>query len=465
MQIIHHGASSGVTGSCHELRLGQYGVLIDCGLFQGDESHRSLNIEFPTEHIQALLITHCHIDHIGRIPWLLAAGFRGPIYATEATAALLPLMLDDGLKIQLNLNSQQRASFIDLVNSLLRPVPYNGLAPITLPNGERIVACFKPAGHILGSAYIELELPNNEKVVFSGDLGPCNTPLLVDPISPEHADTLVIESTYGQKHHESICERSHRLELLIKRSLQDGGVILIPAFSVGRTQELLFDLENIIAQFPTCTKPLNAPSDPLLSSLNWKRLPIILDSPLAADITEQYELFQRLWTKEAKQRVLSGRHPLSFSQCITVKSHQEHMALVNRLKVSGEPAIVVAASGMCTGGRIMNYLEALLPDERTDVLMVGYQARGTLGAQLVRGKARVNINNCSVKVNAKIHSISGYSAHADKGDLIQFVENIEKGPSRIHIVHGDYQSQKALAKELKKIKPDCDIRLAFEQSL
>ncbi|MGF1726733.1 MBL fold metallo-hydrolase RNA specificity domain-containing protein [Photobacterium nomapromontoriensis] len=461
MHITHHGAFEGVTGSCHELRWGKHGVLVDCGLFQGSESNNSLNIEFPVEHIQALLLTHCHIDHVGRIPWLLAAGFRGPIYATEATAALLPLMLDDGLKIQLNLNTSQRNQFLSLVNRLLKPVPFDCLAPIPLPSGERINAYFRQAGHILGSAYIELELPDGHIVVFSGDLGPSETPLLVDPISPRKVDTLIIESTYGDRQHDRVRDRGSRLARVITRSLRDGGAILIPAFSVGRTQELLFDIETLMADaaiMPVCE---GATSD----KIQWQRLPVILDSPLATQITEQYDLFQRLWTKEAKQKVQLGRHPLSFSQCITVESHQEHIALVNRIKSTGEPAIVIAASGMCSGGRIMNYLEALLPDSRTDVVFVGYQAKGTLGQNLLTGANKVEINGQRVAVKARRHELSGYSAHADQADLVQFVANIEQGPSKIHIVHGEHRAQAVLADALRKVKPQSSIMLAAEHRM
>ena len=249
MQIIHHGAYNGVTGSCHELRWQQSGILIDCGLFQGEEAPAALDIEFPVEHIQALVITHCHIDHIGRIPWLLAAGFRKPIYASEATAALLPLMLDDGLKIQLNLNKSQRSKFLSLIKSLLRPVPFGCQAPVMLPSGDRLTLYFRQAGHILGSAYVEVVMPDEQVVVFSGDLGPSDTPLLVDPTSPERADVLVLESTYGNRLHERQSERSDKLKQIIEQSLQDGGAILIPAFSVGRTQELLFDIEKPDCRF------------------------------------------------------------------------------------------------------------------------------------------------------------------------------------------------------------------------
>nr|WP_255725105.1 MBL fold metallo-hydrolase [Photobacterium sp. OFAV2-7] len=459
VNIIHHGARTGVTGSCHEVRIGNYGLLIDCGLFQGEEGGSLLDIDFPIEHIRALLLTHCHIDHVGRLPWLLAAGFRGPIYATEATAALLPLMLEDGLKIHLGLNKVQCSRFTQLVQQLLKPIPFDCRVELILPSSELVSICFRPAGHILGSAYIELVLPEEgqvnhscgHKVVFSGDLGPSNTPLHVDPQSPEQVDTLVIESTYGNKQHQPVCQREQHLASLIDRSLEDGGAVLIPAFSVGRTQELLFDIENLIA------KAITGISRQLDSTVKWHQLPVILDSPLAMEVTQQYVTFQRLWTKEAKQRVISGRHPLSFEQCVTINQHSDHIALVNRLKATGEPAIVVAASGMCAGGRIMNYLEALLPEPQTDVVMVGYQARGTLGRQLLEQPKSVDINNRRVDVNAAIHSLSGYSAHADQDDLVQFVANIKHGPSQIRIVHGDVAAQEALAQQLATTKPDCEI--------
>lgn len=474
MQIIHHGARTGVTGSCHEVRIDSHGLLIDCGLFQGEEGGRSLDIEFPIGHIQALLLTHCHIDHVGRLPWLLAAGFRGPIYTTEATAALLPLMLEDGLKIHLGLSKAQCDKFTRLVKTLLKPIPFDCRVEIVLPSGELVSLCFRPAGHILGSAYIELLLPGEQpseqpgeqlgeqKVIFSGDLGPCDTPLHVDPKPPAQVDTLVIESTYGDKKHHSVALREQQLATIIERSLRDGGAILIPAFSVGRTQELLFDIENIIARaLPLLSQ--HKGSQQGRAAVRWQQLPVILDSPLAIEITQQYITFQRLWAKEAKQRVINGRHPLSFEQCITINQHSDHLALVNRIKATGEPAIIVAASGMCAGGRIMNYLQALLPDPRTDVIMVGYQAKGTLGRKLLGQPKRVDINDREVEVKATVHSMSGYSAHADQDDLMKFVTNIEQGPKQIRIVHGDVTAQEALAKKLTLVKPDCEIIIAADE--
>ncbi|TOC07190.1 MBL fold hydrolase, partial [Vibrio parahaemolyticus] len=419
--VLHHGGKDTVTGSCHELQLERGSILVDCGLFQGKDAllgrqNRSLTIEFSLTKVKALVLTHAHIDHIGRLPWLLAAGFRGKIYCTRATAELVPLMLADGLKLQLGLGQQQRQHILNLIKQRLVPCDYHNWISI---KGLAYLR-FQPAGHILGSAYLEFKLSNNEVVVFSGDLGPSNTPLLPDPIPPVKADYLFIESTYGDKHHESVKSRSTRLLSIIEHALEDGGVIVIPAFSVGRTQELLFDIEQLLYQ----------------ESLH-NALPVILDSPLAREVTKTYRRFKKLWGKEAKKRVVQHRHPLGFEQCITIETHAEHMRLVNRLASTSEPAIVVAASGMCEGGRVVNYLEALLPDSRNDVLFAGYQAEGTLGRQIQDGANTVEIAGKQIIVKAQIHTISGYSAHADQSDLIRFVEGIHPPPKEVHLIHGE----------------------------
>ncbi|TOA18200.1 MBL fold metallo-hydrolase RNA specificity domain-containing protein [Vibrio parahaemolyticus] len=421
MKVLHHGGKDTVTGSCHELQLERGSILVDCGLFQGKDSllgrqNRSLTIEFSLTKVKALVLTHAHIDHIGRLPWLLAAGFRGKIYCTRATAELVPLMLADGLKLQLGLGQQQRQHILNLIKQRLVPCDYHNWISI---KGLAYLR-FQPAGHILGSAYLEFKLSNNEVVVFSGDLGPSNTPLLPDPIPPVKADYLFIESTYGDKQHEQTKSRSTRLLSIIEHALEDGGVIVIPAFSVGRTQELLFDIEQLLYQ----------------ESLH-NALPVILDSPLAREVTKTYRRFKKLWGKEAKKRVVQHRHPLGFEQCITIETHAEHMRLVNRLASTSEPAIVVAASGMCEGGRVVNYLEALLPDSRNDVLFAGYQAEGTLGRQIQDGANTVEIEGKQIIVKAQIHTISGYSAHADQSDLIRFVEGIHPPPKEVHLIHGE----------------------------
>lgn len=453
VKLKHHGGKLGVTGSCHELSINNnsnnnQGILIDCGLFQGKDAkdengnERKLDIEFPISHLKALILTHSHIDHIGRLPWLLAKGFKQPIYCTPATAELVPLMLDDGLKLQLGLNKGQRARVLELIRKQIKPIPYNQWHRVPLsscssleakrPTRSSLYIRFQPAGHILGSAYVEIKLPNNKIIVFSGDLGPSNTPLLPDPISPKRADILVIESTYGNKRHDSVETRASRLQEIIERSLEDGGAIIIPAFSVGRTQELLFDIEHLIHHQKIDTK-----------------IPVILDSPLANKVTKQYRRFKKLWSKEAKNKIVNQRHPLNFEQCITIDSHKEHMSLVNRLKTTAEPCIIVAASGMCNGGRVMNYLEALLPDKRTDIILAGYQAHGTLGRDIQNKHKTVWIDNQEIEVNAQIHTMSGYSAHAEQSDLIRFVKGIKEGRKEIHIVHGEKDARDELERKLK----------------
>lgn len=427
--VINQGGKHTVTGSCHELKLPHCSILIDCGLFQGKDIHlgnrrASLDIEFPVKHIKALVLTHAHIDHIGRLTWLLAAGFKGPIYCTKATAELVPLMLEDGLKMQLGLNYQQRQQGLNVIKKQLKPHDYQQWLPM-LPT---LSAC----GSILGSAYVEFKLLNNEIIVFSSDLGPSNTQLLPDPKPPKRADYLFIETIYGNKEHEDIATRIERLNAIIDHALQDGGVILIPALSVGHTQELLFDIEQLIHQRD-------------LSS----SLPIILDSPLAKRVTKTYRCFKKLWGKEAKQKLNNHSHPLAFEQRITVESHREHQALVSRLASTDEPAIVVATSGMCEGGRSVNYLKALLPDERNDVLFAGYQAQGTLGREIQSGSHTVDIDNQPIEANAQIHTISGYSAHADQSDLLKFVTGIPAQPKAVHLIDGEKEAKKELGEKLE----------------
>ncbi|MDN3679493.1 MBL fold metallo-hydrolase [Vibrio tapetis subsp. quintayensis] len=452
-KVIHHGGKNTVTGSCHELQLGKSGLLIDCGLFQGNDltnrGNKALDIDFPIKHIKALFLTHSHIDHIGRIPWLLAAGFKAPIYCTSSTAELAPLMLEDTLKLQLGLEKGQRARILELIRKQIKPIPYNRWERLALSSTSNLAfsTCyfrFQPAGHILGSAYIEIKLPNSQVIVFSGDLGPSNTPLLPDPKPPKRADYLYLESTYGDKTHQDIATRRNRLNKIIQNSLNNGGTIIIPAFSVGRTQELLFDIEQLL-------------HDQKLSH----RLPIIVDSPLASKITRSYRRYRKLWNAEAKNKVSNSRQPLKFSQCTVIQDHKQHMGLVNRLATSGEPAIVISASGMCQGGRVVNYLKALLPDKRTDVIFAGYQAHGTLGRTLQNTTKyvmnSVDINGERIPLKAQVHTMSGYSAHADQSDLAKFVAGIGSQVSEIHLIHGDVEPKKTLKQLLVKQNPSTKV--------
>jgi metallo-beta-lactamase family protein len=400
-EILHHGAVDGVTGSCHQLRLLSSGdsALIDCGLFQGDEGGNSddelalKKIDFSLQGVKALLVTHCHIDHVGRIPYLLAAGFDAPIYATEATAHLLPLVIEDAIKVGVTRDARLIRLYLKKLQDLLVPVPYKEWFPVEGMSGVK--AKFQVAGHILGSAYIEFDIKDkaqkskSERVVFSGDLGAPYSPLLPAPKAPYRADYLVIESTYGDRLHESRRDRRKYLQQTIERCFLDGGTVLIPAFSIGRTQELLYELEEIIHNIDKFRSSKNRSSKNIIAAAVpeksvWDHLDIIVDSPLASKFTSSYRELKILWDAEARAKVRAGRHPLGFESLLTIDSHSDHLDTVAYLRKTGRPAIVIAASGMCAGGRMQNYLKALLPDKRTDVLFVGYQAKGTPGRDIQR---------------------------------------------------------------------------------
>lgn len=462
--ITHHGAADGVTGSCHQLILhNAASILVDCGLFQGAEVSdnnsqtdplQKLLIDFPLDNIRALVVTHCHIDHVGRIPYLLAAGFNGPIYATEASAHLLPLVLEDAIKVGITRDEGVIGPVLKRIKELLVPVPYKTWAQISLGESGTLPVKFHPAGHILGSAYVEFCLPyptpthKDTRVVFSGDLGAPYAPLLPAPKSLYRCDDLVLESTYGDKNHTHRANRREQLTQVIAEAFVDKGTILIPAFSIGRTQELLYEIEEIIH---------SAKLNPALAKLglHWDYIDVIVDSPLASRFTQSYRELKALWDAEAMRKVNAGRHPLSFEQLLTIDSHQEHMQTVEYLRHTGRPAIVIAASGMCSGGRIMNYLKALIEDSRTDIVFVGYQARGTPGRDIQTygpRKGYVLLDGQRYNINADVFTLSGYSAHADQKGLVNFVKRMRHKPARIRLVHGETHAKQALQHELEKVK-------------
>ncbi|WP_312911603.1 MBL fold metallo-hydrolase [Stutzerimonas nitrititolerans] len=572
-QIEHHGAKDGVTGSCHQLDMNATtSLLVDCGLFQGDdasipsgEGGSRLPIDFPLDTIKALVVTHVHIDHVGRIPYLLAAGFEGPILCSEASAKLLPIVLEDAFKLSFSRDQQRIERYIDIVESRLVALPYQHW--FTLVDTDELNARIRlqRAGHIIGSAYVEIDLDypqvgESKRIVFSGDLGAPHAPFLMPPQPPERADILVLESTYGDRIHEDRQTRRQRLEAVIEQALQDQGTVLIPAFSIGRTQELLYELEEIIhtrsigasslanmlpsetvpassasvgasslaksnstEQPPLSTETRAAPIPPLpageragvrgretipengitseraglrsketslaissdaeqpplppagegrgegqksaqneaplaenhspdQSTTNWPKLPIILDSPLASRFTAAYRELKPFWNQEARDRVQSGRRPLAFEQLITIDSHSDHQRIVNHLTQTARPAIVIAGGGMCSGGRIVNYLKAMLGDKRHNVLFVGYQAKGTPGHAIQTYGPKggyVNLDGERFDIRAGISSIGGYSAHADQKGLMEFVTGMQQWPTEIRVVHGEQKAKQALADVLR----------------
>ena len=438
MRLIHHGGHRGVTGSCHQLQLDNgRSLLVDCGLFQGEDArlHPSLHIEFSLDGIDALVLTHAHIDLVGRLPYLMSAGFRGPIFCSRPTALLLPLVLEDALKIGFTRNRSLIETYLERIKSHLRPLEYGVWQP--LENGTRIR--LKQAGHILGSAYVEVDA-EGRRVVFSGDLGAPYAPLLYAPEPPYRADLLVLESTYGDRVHEGRRQRQQRLQEVIERTLENKGTTIVPAFSLGRTQELLYEFNAIFGRLARRTGP---------SVL--REVEVIVDSPLATRFTGIYRDCSRFWDGEAHRRLRYGDHPLVFDNLLTVESHRDHRWTVDYLQRRGRPAIVIAGSGMCTGGRVVNYLKALLGDERTDVLFIGYQGRGTPGRSIQGGKKTVMLDGKRYTVDAQVHTLSGYSAHADQCNLVNFVRRMRRQPEEVVLVHGEEPARRALKGALAKV--------------
>ena len=456
--ILHHGARNGVTGSCHQLFVeGHNSLLVDCGLFQGAETApdgRSaadrLEIDFPLEGVGALVLTHVHIDHCGRLPWLLAAGFRGPILCSEPSARLLPTVLADAFAVGVSRDRALIERYLGKVEPRIRALPYGKWHLVYRSPDANCRVRLQRAGHILGSAYVECELsgaawPEPRRVVFSGDLGAPHAPLLPAPRPPWRADVLVLETTYGDRVHENRRDRRARLQAVVEHALRDGGTVIVPAFSIGRTQELLYEFEDILHRQRLRPGPHAAA---------WGRLRIFLDSPLAQRFTTLYRELQPFWDAEARARVRAGRQPLSYEQLVAIDSHGDHLANVRRLARSREPAVVIAASGMCAGGRVVNYLREMLGDPRHDVLFVGYQARGTPGHAIQTHGPRggyVELDGERVEIRAGIHTLSGYSAHADRDDLTRFVIRMRHLPEEVRLVHGEDAVRAAFARHLQQV--------------
>jgi len=456
--LSHHGATRGVTGSCHQLHLDpSTSLLIDCGLEQGDDaapSAESAPLGFNVQGIQALVITHVHLDHVGRIPALLAAGYRGPILCSEPSARLLPLVLEDAYKLSISSEPAQVARYIDFVSELIVPLPFERWHALVERPGLSCHIRLQRAGHLLGSAYVECDIQheqNNTRYVFSGDLGACNNPLLRPVQPPERADVLVLESTYGDRLHAPAGDREQRLEAAIDRALADQGTLMIPAFSLGRTQELLYELEGILHRKALLNKAVPAKDG---SPFDWSQVPIILDSPLAQRITGVYRDLHDYWNAEARARLAEGRDPLGFSQLVSVDTHARHQQVVNYLKSTGRPAIVIAGNGMCSGGRIVNYLKAMLGDPRHEVMFVGYQAKGTPGAVIqasegVQGFVQLDLDGQMYEIRAKVLTLGGYSGHADQAGLLAFASRGKELAGRVVLVHGDAGAKVALRRAIE----------------
>lgn len=438
MRVIFHGAAGEVTGSLYEIEAGGKRLLIDCGMIQGSPEAEARNAEaFPFEpsQIDALILSHAHIDHIGRVPLLTQRGFRGPIYAQTATADLMPVMLMDAAGIAegeaMRANRDRRRGQPEAVPlytkddvrvamQQVEAIPYDVRTEL-FPGVEM---CFRDAGHILGSCSVEL-WGDGKKLVFSGDLGPKGTPILRDPAVITEADLVLMESTYGDRLHRERAETIHELEEILDDAWRSGGCVLIPAFAVGRTQELLYWFAKHWD--------------------DWKmsRWQIFLDSPMASKVVDVYGRHQELFDDEAKQVWRARPNPFKLPNLHITETVDESMA-INRIE---RGAIVIAGSGMANAGRILHHFKHRLHRRQTHVVFVGYQAEGTTGRRIVDGAKWVRIHGHDVRVNAQRHTVGGLSAHTDQRGLMDWYGQFAGRPP-LALVHGEDKAREALAGEL-----------------
>jgi metallo-beta-lactamase family protein len=377
--------------------------------------------------IQFLFLTHAHIDHIGRVPELIQEGFKGEILCTSGTKALLGPMLEDALEFT-TYNSDQKEKILLDIEDMAWDFEYGECFKL----GKGIRFSLGRAGHILGSCWIRFDINGDSSIVFSGDLGAKQSPILPEPDIPEPCDLLVMESTYGDKNHEERSMRWLRLGEVLSKALTDSGKVLIPAFALGRTQELIYEMDRLFS---------NAHKTPLKN-----KIPVFIDSPLGLKITRIYSKLSEYWNKEATRLLEKGDHPIDFNHLYSVERYIEHLKL---LDYPG-PAIILAGSGMCTGGRIIEHLKTGIHDPKTDILFVGYQADGTPGRQILNqaGKKGGNVilDGESYAIGAKIYHLTGYSAHADQQELLKWAAAVK--PRHIKLVHGEPRAQKALKNKL-----------------
>lgn len=458
MDIVFHGAAGEVTGSCHLVEVAGKRVLLDCGMVQGERQGRpnrpqgeskadernAADFPFDPKAIDALLLSHAHIDHTGRVPLLVKRGFAGPIFTHPATIDLAAIMLADSANIAMidaehdnrHLQPGQKPSVplytqddVDAAMKAMRPIEYAASTEI-LP-GVRVT--LRDAGHILGSATVEIDADEQvdqtratRKLVFTGDLGPKGTPILCDPAAVTAADLVVMESTYGDRLHKSREDTIAELAAIFAAAHKDGGNVVIPAFAVGRTQELLyFFAEHFDAWGLGAFK-------------------LFLDSPMAIRVTAAYDRHEDLFDAEAKKLWATRPQPLRLPN-LTLTADGEASRRINDIH---DHAVIMAGSGMCTGGRIRHHLRHNLANPAAHIVFVGYQANGTLGRIIMQGAKHVRLFGDDIPVRAHVHTVGGLSAHADKDGLSAWYGNIAGHPP-VCLVHGEDPGRSKLAAELK----------------
>ncbi len=454
MNITFLGATKTVTGSNFLLEGAGKKILVDCGLYQGKAKEERENYEdfaYDVHDIDFMLLTHAHIDHSGRIPKLYVAGYRGPIYATKATCDLCAIMLPDSGHIQEMENvwqNKKRArvgkkelpplyTAQDAIDCLeiFRPVSYDEIIDLD----ENISVRFNDAGHMLGSSIIEVwvkEDGETKKIVFTGDLGNNDIPLLDSPTMIETADYLVMESTYGGRLHNRNDDKAELFLNIVAETLDNGGNVIIPSFAVGRTQEILYELNKL--------KEQKNDEEFLKKYDTLMKAPVYVDSPLAISATEVFKQNMNLFDEEVRQEIQKGDNPLEFPGLKFTQTVEESRALND----DPHPHIIISASGMCEVGRIKHHLKHNLWNPKNTILFVGYQAPGTLGAKIVSGEKKVKIFGEEIVVNARIEYIEGYSGHADQEWLLNFVYSFITKPKHIFLVHGEPEGQKILKEKL-----------------
>lgn len=445
MQLTFYGADKEVTGSCHCLTVGQRRVLVDCGLQQGADERDNQRLPFIAAQIDAVLVTHAHIDHSGRLPLLVKQGFRGPIWATRKTAYLLSIMLRDSAHIQ-EMDAEQAArkgrragveppqplySMDDVEDclQLLRRCEYGDVIPVV----PGVRARFVDAGHLLGSASIEVwatEQDQCKKLVFSGDIGNDNQPIIRNPQYIREADAVLIESTYGDREHAHIEDFTAPLSGIIDSTLSQGGNVVIPSFAVGRTQELLYCIREIKERQLTPHCP---------------HFPVYVDSPLAAEATAIYSGDLHGYADEATADLIqNGYEPLNFPGLNVTSSVEESKSL----NEDGVPKVIISSSGMCEAGRIRHHLKHNLWRPECAVVFVGFQAQGTLGRMLIDGIDKVKLFGEQIAVKAKIVNFRSLSGHADHTGLLRWIDAFDHKPQKVFVVHGEQGTCEGFAQEL-----------------
>ncbi|MEA3342410.1 MAG: MBL fold metallo-hydrolase [Chloroflexota bacterium] len=456
MEIQFLGAAQTVTGSQHLISVSNAGssgrssrILLECGLFHGkrkESFERNRNLPFDAASVDTLILSHAHIDHSGNIPNLVRSGFRGSIYCTFATRDLCSAMLRDSAYIQerdAEYANKKRArkglppvepiyTHADAIASLEHFVSVGYDRPVFVAPGVRCT--FLDAGHILGSTSVLLEIEEGQhqtRLLFSGDLGRRDMPILRDPTPAPPADVLIIESTYGDRSHSPHEDAEQKLLGLISETYAQGGKVVIPAFSVGRTQEIVYSLHRMV------------------SAHELPDVPVFVDSPLAVNVTEIFRLHPECYDKEVREFVARDRHPDPFGfERLRYVRNVEGSKEINRMK---GPAVIISASGMCEAGRIQHHLKHNVGDPQSTVLIVGWQAPHTLGRRLVERQKTVKIFGEKFPLRARVETLNGYSAHADREGLLDWARPIARGLQHAFVVHGDPEPAAEMVGNLKQL--------------